>query len=206
MRRIVCPASIPCFANSLICRRAHTLRTLTSCSARRFNVVPALLTYMPVAADAGAGQFALPVMLASIHQLPAASLGDGSTATITLIARRAAQRAGTRHWRRGADPEVIARSARLLWAIITAKVTKPDSQVLPAFHPAREHNHQAIRLPKPCACGGHIMICFRTVRRAMWRTLWRRSSWWRWRVRGAPPCPATCRSAAVVKFAPSAWN
>ena len=61
---------------------------------------------MCTAADAGAGQFALPLMLASIHQLPAASLGDGSTATITLIARRAAQRAGTRHWRRGADPEV----------------------------------------------------------------------------------------------------
>ena len=69
---------------------------------------------MWVAADAGAGQFALPLMLASIHQLPAASLGDGSTATITLIARRAAQRAGTRHWRRGADPEVpTPRSSQL---------------------------------------------------------------------------------------------
>ena len=57
-------------------------------------------------ADAGAGQFAVPVVLASVHQLPALSLGGDTTASITLIARRSAQRAGTRHWRRGADLQV----------------------------------------------------------------------------------------------------
>lgn len=48
----------------------------------------------------------MPVVLASVHQLPEMALGDGTTANITLIARRSAQRAGTRHWRRGADPQV----------------------------------------------------------------------------------------------------
>ena len=71
------------------------------------------LIVVHVLADGGAGQFAMPMMLASIHQLPAASLGDGSTATITLIARRAVHRVGTRHWRRGADPEVPCRLTSL---------------------------------------------------------------------------------------------
>lgn len=57
-------------------------------------------------ADAGASQFAVPVVLASLHQLPALPLGGDTSATITLIARRSSQRAGTRHWRRGADPQV----------------------------------------------------------------------------------------------------
>lgn len=55
--------------------------------------------------DAGASQFAVPVVLASVHQLPALPLGGDTSATITLIARRSSQRAGTRHWRRGADPQ-----------------------------------------------------------------------------------------------------
>ena len=48
----------------------------------------------------------MPVVLSSVHQLPEMTLGEGCTVRITLIARRSAQRAGTRHWRRGADSQV----------------------------------------------------------------------------------------------------
>ncbi|MEW5316232.1 MAG: hypothetical protein WDW38_007613 [Sanguina aurantia] len=60
--------------------------------------------------DAGADRFVLPLIMGFVRQLPGltfTSVADGKTvsATLTLIARRSAQRAGTRHWRRGADPE-----------------------------------------------------------------------------------------------------
>ena len=91
--------------------------------------------------DGGASQFALPLMLASIHQLPAASLGDGSTATITLIARRAVQRVGTRHWRRGADPEVPPLT---LISCVTGR-PQPDLQA------NTSQVHEAPVLPFDCA-------------------------------------------------------
>lgn len=54
-------------------------------------------------------QFVLPLMQGSVHQIgdlrfqtPVADY----TGTLTLIARRSAQRPGVRHWRRGAEPTV----------------------------------------------------------------------------------------------------
>ncbi len=48
----------------------------------------------------------MPLMLASFHQMRGIKFGEYD-ASITLVGRRAAQRAGVRHWRRGADPQVI---------------------------------------------------------------------------------------------------
>ena len=48
----------------------------------------------------------MPLMLASFHQMDGIQFGDYS-AVITLVGRRAAQRAGVRHWRRGADDKVV---------------------------------------------------------------------------------------------------
>ena len=55
-------------------------------------------------AEEGAGRFAMPLLQGSFHQMRGLKFRahDGS---ITLVARRAAQRAGVRHWRRGADPQ-----------------------------------------------------------------------------------------------------
>lgn len=47
----------------------------------------------------------MPLMLASFHQMRGIRFGQYD-ASITLVGRRAAQRAGVRHWRRGADPQV----------------------------------------------------------------------------------------------------
>lgn len=49
-------------------------------------------------------------MLASFHQMGGIKFGEYD-ASITLVGRRAAQRAGVRHWRRGADPQVIMHNA-----------------------------------------------------------------------------------------------
>ena len=54
---------------------------------------------------AGIEKFILPVIMGSVQQLPSVTFGDNTLATITLIARRSVQRAGVRHWRRGADAE-----------------------------------------------------------------------------------------------------
>lgn len=56
--------------------------------------------------EAGGDTFALPMIVGSVGQLadvPAAAHGKAVSLTLTLIARRSADRAGTRHWRRGAD-------------------------------------------------------------------------------------------------------
>ncbi|KAK9809957.1 hypothetical protein WJX72_002549 [[Myrmecia] bisecta] len=58
--------------------------------------------------EAGAHKFVVPLMLGSYHQLPILqfkSAGRHVSASISLIARRSAQRPGTRHWRRGADAQ-----------------------------------------------------------------------------------------------------
>ena len=55
----------------------------------------------------------MPVVLASVHQLTELPVGRDTHLAVTLIARRSVQRAGTRHWRRGADPEVRARATTL---------------------------------------------------------------------------------------------
>lgn len=50
----------------------------------------------------------MPVMFGFIKQLPDLQLSGAQgnvNASLTLIARRGVQRAGTRHWRRGADAE-----------------------------------------------------------------------------------------------------
>jgi hypothetical protein len=53
----------------------------------------------------------LPMIVGSVGQLadvPAAAHGKAVSLTLTLLARRSADRAGTRHWRRGADTTVSA--------------------------------------------------------------------------------------------------
>ncbi len=54
-------------------------------------------------------QFVLPLMQGSVHQISdlrfQTSVAD-YTGSLTLIARRSAQRPGVRHWRRGAEPTV----------------------------------------------------------------------------------------------------
>mmetsp|Transcript_34815 Transcript_34815/g.88218 ORF Transcript_34815/g.88218 Transcript_34815/m.88218 type:complete len:689 (-) Transcript_34815:380-2446(-) len=59
---------------------------------------------------ANAHKFVLPCILGFVEQLPKLGFRDTSSgqpvsATLTLIARRSADRAGTRQWRRGADPD-----------------------------------------------------------------------------------------------------
>jgi hypothetical protein len=49
------------------------------------------------------------MILGFVKEIPAAPLGGlqgKASAQIVLIARRSVHRAGTRHWRRGSDPEV----------------------------------------------------------------------------------------------------
>lgn len=58
-----------------------------------------------VCADGDAAQFAVPLMMASFHQMTGLKFGQ-HTGSITLIGRRCAHRAGVRHWRRGADSQV----------------------------------------------------------------------------------------------------
>ncbi|GIL91240.1 hypothetical protein Vretimale_18840 [Volvox reticuliferus] len=58
--------------------------------------------------QAGANRFTPPAVLGFIRQLPglvfkAPGVGPAHTATLTLIARRGVDRAGTRQWRRGSD-------------------------------------------------------------------------------------------------------
>ncbi|CAL8466862.1 g6398 [Coccomyxa elongata] len=52
-------------------------------------------------------QFVLPLMQGSVHQISDLRFQTSTadyTGTLTLIARRSAQRPGVRHWRRGAEP------------------------------------------------------------------------------------------------------
>ncbi|KAG2453044.1 hypothetical protein HYH02_002379 [Chlamydomonas schloesseri] len=53
--------------------------------------------------DAGAHRFTPPAMLGFLRQLPGLTFAGGKSATLTLIARRGVDRAGTRQWRRGCD-------------------------------------------------------------------------------------------------------
>eukprot|EP00879_Flechtneria_rotunda_P022256 GHRR01023482.1.p1 GENE.GHRR01023482.1~~GHRR01023482.1.p1 ORF type:complete len:442 (+),score=142.53 GHRR01023482.1:302-1627(+) len=57
--------------------------------------------------DAGGDKFVLPMILGFVGQILGLqvprSAGGQVTVTVSLIARRSADRAGTRHWRRGAD-------------------------------------------------------------------------------------------------------
>eukprot|EP00878_Enallax_costatus_P012861 GHUV01013429.1.p1 GENE.GHUV01013429.1~~GHUV01013429.1.p1 ORF type:complete len:332 (+),score=94.38 GHUV01013429.1:445-1440(+) len=58
--------------------------------------------------DAGGDVFILPMIVGSVAQLAdvqATAHGKSVTLCISLIARRALDRAGTRHWRRGADTQ-----------------------------------------------------------------------------------------------------
>jgi len=62
--------------------------------------------------EAGGGRFVLPFIMGFVEQLEGVVLQGASpttrgevAATLTLIARRSVHRAGTRHWRRGADQE-----------------------------------------------------------------------------------------------------
>ena len=57
----------------------------------------------------GLESFVLPMMMGSIGELrPVQFQAEGKHygAAISLIARRSTDRIGTRHWRRGADPQV----------------------------------------------------------------------------------------------------
>jgi phosphatidylinositol 4-phosphatase len=57
-------------------------------------------------AEAGADRFVVPCILGFVRQIENAPVVAGvkrDAVTVTLIARRATHRAGTRHWRRGAD-------------------------------------------------------------------------------------------------------
>lgn len=62
----------------------------------------------PLIEAGGLEGFILPIMLGSIGELRPVQFqaaGKHYGASITLIARRSTQRIGTRHWRRGADPQ-----------------------------------------------------------------------------------------------------
>jgi len=147
----------------------------------------------------------MPMMLASIHQLPAASLGDGSTATITLIARRAVHRVGTRHWRRGADPEVLRGNGPLSLRLrepclhASALHCRLQLQQFAVLFAARQQNVRRIKGLR-CIMHSGSVVTFMSAAfgRAMSRTSLRRSSWWRWRAPRALRCQATCRCAAAL--------
>lgn len=80
--------------------------------------------------DEGAGRFAMLIMLASFHQMRAIRFGDYN-ASITLVARRAAQRAGVRHWRRGADPQ--GRVANFVETEQLIEMSSPKGNILSSF-------------------------------------------------------------------------
>ncbi len=66
-------------------------------------------------AEAGALSFVLPMINGSVGQLAgieACAHGRSVVLDISLIARRSADRSGTRHWRRGADLQVGPFSVR----------------------------------------------------------------------------------------------
>jgi len=83
--------------------------------------------------SAGAHRFVVPCILGFVQQLPGLTFqengrGPQVKATVTLLARRAASRAGTRQWRRGADTEgYVANYAE------TEQLLTVDG---PATHPA----------------------------------------------------------------------
>jgi phosphatidylinositol 4-phosphatase len=58
-----------------------------------------------MSADVGAHRFVLTMVLGFVAQQPGLQLPGGSALSLTLLARRAVARAGTRHWRRGIDAE-----------------------------------------------------------------------------------------------------
>ena len=61
------------------------------------------------AADAGYDAFVVPIITGSVAQLGDLEFESATrhlTGSLTLIARRSLRRAGTRHWRRGADLQV----------------------------------------------------------------------------------------------------
>lgn len=62
-----------------------------------------------LATDAGLDAFAVPIIMGSVAQLGDLEFESATrhlTASLTLLARRSLRRAGTRHWRRGADLQV----------------------------------------------------------------------------------------------------
>ena len=61
-------------------------------------------------------RFTPPVMLGFLRQLPGLHFAGGKSATLTLIARRGVDRAGTRQWRRGCDSKggCVLRGRRVL--------------------------------------------------------------------------------------------
>ena len=68
-----------------------------------------LSVWPPLATDAGYDAFAVPIIMGSVAQLGDLEFESATrhlTGSLTLIARRSLRRAGTRHWRRGADLQV----------------------------------------------------------------------------------------------------
>lgn len=83
-------------------------------SHRKAAVLKCLSFY--VLADANAHGFIYPLVQGFVGQLDNLMFRHKDRwglASITLIARRSTQRLGTRHWRRGADKQVIAASRKL---------------------------------------------------------------------------------------------
>jgi hypothetical protein len=80
--------------------------------------------------EEGAGRFAMPLLQGSFHQMRGLKFRahDGS---ITLVGRRAAQRAGVRHWRRGADPQ--GRVANCVETEQLIELSSPKGTVLSSF-------------------------------------------------------------------------
>ena len=78
-------------------------------SAMSIQVVFAYSVSGPLATDAGFDAFAVPIIMGSVAQLGDLEFESATrhlTGSLTLIARRSLRRAGTRHWRRGADLQV----------------------------------------------------------------------------------------------------
>lgn len=80
--------------------------------------------------DQGAERFAVPLMMASFHQMTELEFGQ-HTGSITLIGRRGAQRAGVRHWRRGADSQ--GNVANFVETEQLIELTGPAGKVLSSF-------------------------------------------------------------------------
>lgn len=72
------------------------------CADRRFFWNRALAEPL---LHAGGDAFVPTMVMGSLRVLEGAAVSPGLCADVALFARRAADRAGTRHWRRGADPD-----------------------------------------------------------------------------------------------------
>ena len=89
----------------------------------------------------GLDAFILPMMLGSIGEVRPVQFQTPDKhygASITLIARRSTQRIGTRHWRRGADTQVMSDLPHIV-LVKRHNIADTNSLAVHEAHPPQRH-------------------------------------------------------------------